>query len=314
MKEIGGYFQVELDHYNHYHSKGIYVNSGRNALRYIVRSLQIRKIYIPAFTCASVYNALLKEDCEIIKYNIGEDFYPIDNIKTHEYIVYNNYFGLTGLKVIEMSKIYPNIIVDNSQSFFSPPTGRATIYSPRKFFGIPDGGIVIGKDMPELKLSQGTSYSVCSQLLKRIDLGAEKAYSDFIKNSNRISKYPLKRMSNLTYAILGNVDFEKVKDKRIKNYNFIKSKLKSQFPFSQHSEDVPMIYPLMIENATEVREYLIKQKIFSALYWPEILKSPEVNKYELSLTKNIVTIPIDQRYGISEMNYILEKLNGLNSL
>ena len=35
-----------------------------------------------------------------------------------------------------------NIIFDNSQAFYSKQYGTAGIYSPRKFFGLPDGGIL----------------------------------------------------------------------------------------------------------------------------------------------------------------------------
>ena len=56
MKEIGGYFELERGPFKPYHD-GVYLNSGRNALRYIVRKLGIHKIHVPYYTCPVVFEA-----------------------------------------------------------------------------------------------------------------------------------------------------------------------------------------------------------------------------------------------------------------
>lgn len=59
--EIGGYFSLELNQRekNSFHSGGIYLNSGRNALEYILRSLpRISKLWIPYFTCDVVLETI----------------------------------------------------------------------------------------------------------------------------------------------------------------------------------------------------------------------------------------------------------------
>ena len=56
------------------------------------------------------------------------------------YIV--NYYGLfSEEQLISLKNKYGNIVVDNAQAFFTEPVkGIDTIYSCRKFFGVPDGG------------------------------------------------------------------------------------------------------------------------------------------------------------------------------
>lgn len=310
MKAIGGYFGLECGQTPLYYNDGLYVNSCRNALRYLIRSLGIKKINIPVFTCIAVEETLKKEKCEIKKYNIGKDLFPVQDIPQNEFVVYNNYFGVTGEKVMEMSRVYPNLIIDNAQAFYSKQVGRGSIYSLRKFFGVPDGGILRGKNLPGLELERGSSFEVMSHLLIRKDIGAELGYKYFLKDEEIIDEYELEKISNLTESLLGNIDYEFVKKRRVDNFNFIKSNLETLFPFYMDAEeDVPLIFPLLVENGGDLRSRLIQKKIFCAQYWPNVLTDDKANSFEMDLAKNIISIPIDQRYGLEDMKLIIKILN-----
>ena len=54
MKEIGGYFELELNKNREYHKNALKLNSGRNALIFILMNLKPRKIYLPYYICDSV--------------------------------------------------------------------------------------------------------------------------------------------------------------------------------------------------------------------------------------------------------------------
>ena len=71
-------------------------------------------------------------------------------------------------------------------------------------------------------------------------------------------------------------------------------------------DDVPMVYPLYLENGDEVRTKLIQNQIFVARYWPNVLNDAKPTDLEFSLTMNILPLPIDQRYGTEDMNRIIE--------
>lgn len=43
MKEIGGFFELELPQKEEYHSKAIRLNTGRNCLEYILKSNNYKK-------------------------------------------------------------------------------------------------------------------------------------------------------------------------------------------------------------------------------------------------------------------------------
>jgi dTDP-4-amino-4,6-dideoxygalactose transaminase len=73
MNAIGGYFQLDGIRNSFSISENVVaLNSGRNALRYILRLHQIKTIYVPFFTCPAVLDAIHAENCHISFYNITE--------------------------------------------------------------------------------------------------------------------------------------------------------------------------------------------------------------------------------------------------
>lgn len=305
MKSVGGYFELECGKMPLYYKDGIYLNICRSAIRYLIRALGIKRIHVPAYTCYVVNDAIHAEGCETSRYSLDSNLMPTKEFPKEDFIIYNNYFGCIGEKVNELAAIYPNLIVDNAQAFYSEPNCRAAIYSPRKFFGLPDGGILRGKDIPMLELKQGYSFDVTSHLLKRHDYGAQAGYEDFCANDVALEKYALDSMSSLTMALMGNIDYERVKKQRLENFLHIKECISTMFPISMNSDDVPLVYPLLMENGDELRAKLIQNKIFCARYWPNVLADADKYTIEYDLASNIVAIPIDQRYGVEDMDRII---------
>ena len=68
MKAIGGYFEFEQLVDNEYYKDLLKLNTGRNALVYLMKAKKIKKIYIPYYLCESVYEILEK-------YNYEYEFY-----------------------------------------------------------------------------------------------------------------------------------------------------------------------------------------------------------------------------------------------
>lgn len=308
--EIGGYFDLECAHNAPYHKNAIALNSARNALRYVIRAYKISEIYVPFYTCPVVWDAIATENCKIIPYDIHDDFMPIGKIPDDAFVLYNNYFGICGNNVDVMSKKYKNLIVDNAQAFYSLPHGTASIYSPRKFFGLPDGGLVIcDKHLPDT-FDFSNSYDLCTHLLKRIDLGANAGYADFQKNDKALVGQPIQKMSRLTQALMGNIDYMRVRQQRIKNFEILHNTLagRNKIKINISRYDVPMVYPFRIDNAT-LRSRLIDNKIFVAKYWSKEGNACMDSALAENMANTIIPLPIDQRYDVDDMYRILEVIN-----
>ncbi|WP_273164327.1 hypothetical protein [Bacteroides fluxus] len=317
MKEIGGYLELELeDRGDFLHSDGICLNSGRNALEYILISCSgISKIWIPYFTCEVILEP-------IRKLNIPYSFYPINErleiegllqLGESEYLLYTNYYGIKDQYISYLSKLYgQKLIVDNAQALYAVRMENIkTFYSPRKFVGIPDGGIAYTNNMVEIpNYAQDVSYDRCMHLLKRLEMEAIEGYNDFRINSGKLIGQPISVMSLLSRKILSSIDFLAIRKKRIQNFEKLHEALMnrnlldmSDFGFFE----CPMIYPYYVDDKT-LRKKLIDNRIYVATYWPNVLKWCSEDKLEYELTNNIIALPIDQRYGSEEMDYIIKFL------
>ena len=307
-KPIGGYFELECGKMPLYHDNAVLLNSARNALRYIIRVYNIQEMFIPYYTCPVVWDAISAEDCKIIPYDIDDNFMPIGEIPVDAFVLYNNYFGVCGANVEKMAAKYKKLIIDNAQAFFVPHATLATIYSPRKFFGLPDGGIALCERRLSTGFEKSVSYDLCSHLLKRLDLGANAGYADFQTNDSALKNREIQAMSHLTIALMGNIDYDFTRQRRLENFMTLHSVLgqQNQIKIALSDDDVPMVYPYRT-NDSELRNRLIQNQIFVARYWPSEPNSDCMSSVPAqSMADTIIPLPIDQRYDENDMKRILE--------
>lgn len=311
MKAIGGYFELELRKGEHYLKNAIRLNTARNCFEYVLRARNYTKLYIPYYTCEVMLEPLRKLSILYEFYYINEKLEPttLPKLNTNEAFLYTNYFGLKQECVKRLASIYGNqLVVDNAQAFYSEPLdGIDTFYSARKFFGVPDGAYLYSHKPLQQEFEQDSSFDRMSHLLKRIDLGPEAGFQDFRENDDALIGQDIKRMSKLTETLLSGIDYERAKIVRIENYHSLDEALGStnQFYHALGDNDVPMVYPYLADDAT-FKNRLISEKIYVATYWPNVFKWCKPNDWEYQLTKNLVCLPIDQRYGEDEMIDIID--------
>lgn len=314
MKEIGGYFDLEsnVERNTAFHSQGIYLNSGRNALEYILRSLpHIKKMWIPYFTCEVLLEPLDKLNIAYSFYHVNEQLELSEDVQldSDEFLLVTNYYGIKDEYIRELALRYSSrLIVDNAQALFAEPIkGIKSIYSPRKYVGIPDGGIVYidgGIDVHQFDID--ISYERCSHLLKRVDIGAGAGYADFKENSSKLQGQPIRRMSKLTQRLFHSIDFCNIRSKRRDNFRMLHERLKQTnqlFIPEMDSFSCPLVYPYYVKDAT-LKKKLIENKIFVATYWPNVLEWCKPMDIEYQLAKYVIPLPIDQRYDIQNMERI----------
>lgn len=306
MREIGGY--IELDTYKgkEYHENVLALNCGRNALAYLIKKKNIKKLYVPYFICASVSNAVTNNDCELIRYHIDLNFHPIiDSVEEDSWVYIVNYYGQLSNDVIK-SFGFEHIIVDQAQGFFEKPIKNIdTIYTCRKFFGVADGAYLFTDNTEDDSLEQDYSYDRMRFLLGRYEKGANEFYSEFVDNNHRFNSENIKLMSKLTHNLLRAIDYEGVAKQRTENFEYLNEQFKAINKLTLTVPFGAFAYPLYVENGAEIRKELQKDKIYIPTLWPDVFDVCDENDLEYDMAKNILPIPIDQRYGIENMKYIL---------
>lgn len=312
MYHIGGFLELEIKSGQSYHELALAINSGRNALKYLLLSIKPKLIYLPRYICEDVVVAVSELSIPIEFYSIDSDFYPtsIPILNTDDYFLYINYFGIQTNNVQNLSRKLNNVIIDNTQAFFTLPIKAiGTFYSSRKFFGVPDGGYLYSDRISTDELNTDESFDAFRHLLKRIDLGPAKAYADFKINEERINKLPIRKMSVLTQRILSSVDYKEVREKRQRNFNSLHETLGliNEIDLEDASSESPICYPLIL-SVKNLRNRFVENGILVPKYWPNLEGKLEEDSFENKLTNFLFPLPIDQRYGASDMTEVLNRM------
>ena len=311
QKAIGGYFSLELPYNNNgeYHRNAIRLNSGRYCLEYVLRVKKYKKVYLPYYMCDAVLQPINKLGLDYQFYHIDRYFHISETLhpKRDEVILYCNYFGLMDEYVkIVTDRYAPNIIIDNTQAFFSRPLPEIdTFYTCRKFFGVADGAYLYTDKEADFDIPQDYSSSRMLFLLDRLDKSAEEAFCDYHKNEDFLDHDTIKRMSKVTQTIMSSIDYRDIAGRRLYNFDYLNDKFGLSNGLEIHLEkgSIPMIYPYFVKDEN-LRKKLIDHKIYIPSYWPNVSSWCNSIDIETYFSYLLLPLPVDQRYGIEDMDTI----------
>ena len=310
-KEIGGY--IELDKYTlpMLHEEALALNCGRNCLAYLIEARGIRKLYLPRFICDSVINVAKKYNVIIRFYNIDFEFEPynLDTLQKDEWLYLINYYGQFDRKYYEeMVAIYERVIVDQTHSYFDEPiSGADSIYTCRKYFGVANGAFLYTNSVLEKKLPVDESFGRMKFVLGRFERSAEEFFGEACYNNAFFDGEPIKTMSKLTKNLLHGINYNLVESVRVNNFRYLHKSLE-KVNMIKIRKIGTFMYPFMVKDGEKTRKKLQNLKIYIPKLWPEVRKDFEV---EYALASNIIPLPIDQRYDIVDMKFVLEAIESL---
>ena len=219
---------------------------------------------------------------------------------------------LSNTNIVALKEKHKNIIIDNVQAFFQKPVDNIdTIYSCRKFFGVPDGAYLYTNKRLKDTLEKDQSKDRFEHILGRLEIGAEEYFKEYKNNEQLLNDLPLRQMSTITQLILNSLDYEKIKSIRTKNFKYLNSRLKELNKLSLKNIEGAFMYPLYIKEPSKVRDTLIKNKIYVPILWPNVLKENNKNNLAYEYASNILPLPCDQRYSYLEMDKTISVIKSL---
>jgi hypothetical protein len=303
--------------------------NARSALLQCIISLKYPNVWLPSYGCSAVSDALRL-------FNIPISYYPIDHrlqisksdwigqIQKNDVVVLIDYFGFEKSVWSETIKRKGAIIIEDAcQSLLSSHVGQFVdyvIYSPRKFVGVPDCGILSFPNGKMRSIEQKDipfdwwmkSLSVCSnrqlfddQLFKTNHWFQE--YKD-VENSMPIGNY---KASEFSVSVLtSGTDWEFICRRRRENYLMLLEELEEVAIYKRLPYDVvPLGFPIIVEDRDRLQQAFFKEEIYPPIHWKI---NPELEKYNDSwyLSNHILTLICDQRYGKDEMKRIISVMKG----
>jgi len=310
MKEIGGYIELERNTMPMLHEEALALNCGSNCLAYLLRARKIKVLWIPYFLCNCVKDTCHKEGTTVYFYEINSDFTPrIEaELRSDEWLYVVNFYGqLTEEQIERIVQLHQRVIIDNAQAYFNKPlNGVDTLYTCRKFFGVPDGAFLYTNAQLNETLSRDMSFERMRFLLGRFEQPASDFYEEYVKNNDALSEEPIKTMSRLTENLLRGIDFDRVRCVRTNNYHCLNQRLKRINLLKPREIEGAFAYPLLVENGAELRRKLLQEKIYIPTLWPNVLELR--GSLESYYAENILPLPCDQRYGQEDMLKIIDAL------
>lgn len=314
--EIGSFLELQLPKGLEFYNQQTDIarlNTGRAAIWHAFRVTGAKAIWIPIYQCVSIREFLGEKGVEIKYYHQDKNFNPIDlYAKDDEAVLLVNYYGvMSSERMLILTAGFKHVIIDNCQAFFCKPLENVlNVYSCRKFVGVADGSYVVGKDAHMYVDEYPLCYSseTAAFLLKRIEYGCEgEGYKSRSLNEHRIDSEDTMKMSKLTRSILDGSDYYNNKKRRRENFAYAHELLVGvnvMDPTRYYdAETVPMVYPLVVEDDNLLPKLLLA-KHFQGHWWSYICEEQPAESFEHWISRYVIPITIDQRYGKEEIDYL----------
>lgn len=261
------------------------LNLARNCIKYIIKAYGIKEIFVPYYTCSVVWNAIRSLKCKVKFYHIGKDFLPLNDFSPEAYILYTNYFGICSDNCKLLSKKYKNLIIDNSQSFYSEPLGLVSFNSLRKFFNVQNGAY--------LYTSKIINENFATDKLNLTPVLMQRDYEKLLYNELFLNnETEIKLISPKVEREMQQIDFEKDKSIRIelfKKYSKIFN-FENKITITHNIEDIPYCYPFCPKDL-EFLEPLTQNNFPILRLWEDINKKFPEYKF----LNNTIALPLNDK-------------------
>ncbi|BEI22390.1 hypothetical protein [Vibrio fluvialis] len=311
-KSLGGYNSLNLNSYSSSLTDHEYsFQSARASLYFFCKYSDVKVLYLPEYICESLSSALKSLHISIVVYELNSDLTikNLPNLLNKEFILIVNYFGLLDEYINELSKSENSerFIIDCSQAlFFEPKSNITSIYSPRKFLPVPDGGFLKSQIVATQPTLKWDSSKHLSHLLLRSLGFTEEGYRYFLEAESALEDFEPKQMSIVTKELIKRSDLDIIKEMRRKNFAFLNESLKEFNKFKwELGNCIPLCYPLMLDiDVGVIHKELCDKRIYLPRYWPIY----EKNKLSEVMYNNTLFIPIDERIALKDYNVIVNKI------
>jgi len=297
--------------------------NARCGMRVLTERLQPSKVWVPSYLCGPMLEGF--KGTQVRFYGVNDSLQCrsrawMDDIGDADIFFYIDYFGFPfdGDVIAAARARGAWIVEDACQALFSRFVGAESdfhLFSPRKFLGVPDGGILVASadgDMGGLDLVDPPAEwwdHALSASLQRREFDADGQSRDwFALYQQSESESPVGRygMSELTRGLLERGgDRAEAAGRRRSNYQCLLDELGDMalFPVLPDSV-VPLGFPVSVADRDRIRKELFAQDVYPPVHWDIGGCVPAEYEKSHQLSQTIMTLPCDQRYDADDMRRV----------
>ncbi len=301
--------------------------TARCALHVILEHVRPRQVWLPSYLCGVVLQAIRPETSLTRFFPVNGSLKVIaadwlDDVMAGDVVVFIDYFGFSEWSAVgAQAKARGAVVVeDASQAFLSsefPEVSDYLIFSPRKFFGVPDGGILASRQtssLPQPALQPPPTEwwlnAVRASVLRgEFDRhGGNRDWFELFQKADTGGPVGNCAMSELSYVLLlSGLDYAAISRQRRANYHFLAAELGEFALFPELPEAaVPLGFPVRVSDRDVVRQRLFAAEIYPPVHWPIQGVVPDSFSESHRLAREIITLPCDQRYDQSDMERLAD--------
>lgn len=284
----------------------------------------VARIWAPAYICPAVPDAARAAGAEVRYFPVDVALHPDveelrRSIAAGDAVLMVDYFGRPPhADFIALTRERPDLlwIEDRAQALDTgaPTWGTVTLFSPRKLFGIGDGGVLVGEgDLPIAETgAEGDENRLWAPHVARSadpEGGSPQAwYGAFRRREDAFVADDPAPMSARSIASLKRIDFQIHSNARRANYAALAHRLRDLllWPDVLTPSFAPLAVPLRVHDATAVARRLADQRIYCARHWAEVPSPLEVYEAAHRLSRQQLSIPCDPTYGPEELARVAE--------
>ena len=246
----------------------------------------------------------------------------LDQVQQGDLVILINFFGFgcDSACAVQARERGALVLEDASQALLSRNVGQFSdfvVYSPRKFVGVPDGGILCinrdahfrGIDLETPPSGWWLSALSASLLRREFDIhGGTRQWFELFQKTEPHSPIGPFAMSELSRVLLLNsFDYPTIVHRRVDNYLTLADKLGSLALFSHlPDQTVPLGFPIRTKERDRIRQALYAHEIYPPVHWMIQGAVPEEYSDSHRVASEIMTLPCDQRYGKHDMDRIAQ--------
>ena len=323
----------------------LYTSSGREAIELAILETErlcpnVRKVcLLPQYTCDTVIRPFQKRGWELYFYPMNEqlsvcetDFSELLERIKPQVLLMHTYFGRDTIRKVRKLIAYWQkkkgliFIEDMTQSLGLLPKVRGADYyvgSLRKWFAIPDGGFLIGENLPHTaQLPEKTVFVEKKRMAQHLKAEYLNETLDISKTEflriNAEAERCLEqddticRMSQLSLRSLHQMDGERQLLQRQRNGRVLSECMKACRmirPLGEMGERIPLYIPILAENRDALQRFLQERDIFAPVLWeiPQALGTSLAAEVQY-VFDHMLALPCDQRYTEQDMVRVGEAL------
>jgi len=308
-------------------------------------SLRDGVLLVPDFYChASMMEVFGSRRLKSIHYPVNSDLTPDSGaILKHlaepkldiKAILLVSFFGIVRPKQaaldITRAGFQLPIILDSVQDLNGAIHYRETaswapwqFFSLAKFLPLPNGGFALGPGIESGGVAkyenEATLLSVTRMAIRGLaqqirERGGESEAMDslYVKLcESDLDVDPDRGASDLSIQLASLIDLPKMFEHRQANFEYLRSKLQAaeitHIP-SEFPSRGPLVLPIRVSSGSrnDLKTELYKNKILAPIHWPQGQVALDgLGENTRRLNQEILSLPIDQRYGRDDMNLIAQ--------